>query len=240
MQEKARIMNTKDITPLFNERFGTSFTEEQIRGFCSREKLFGYRRVGRQLGSECVTEDGSVKVKVEMPDVWRRKHHIIWESLYGPIPQGYVVTFRDGNKTNLSPENLVLVTALSLFYANRQGTVMPVGAESLNKDGFVIVKVGPKCWKLKHYIVWESIHGPIPAGHNVLFADGNKHNFDPENLILVSYSERGKLVAMLSERVDADLTRTALQIIRVRQAVKSRRKNRTDGRGIAEGPKATP
>jgi hypothetical protein len=75
---------------------------------------------------------------------------------------------------------------------NRPQTWKPVGTETFRSSprshsSYWYVKVAePNKWKMKHILVWESIHGPRPAGHNVVFADGNRHNFDPLNLVLVS------------------------------------------------------
>lgn len=37
-------------------------------------------------------------------------HHYIWEQLIGEIPPGYVISFRDGDKFNCDPANLVIVS----------------------------------------------------------------------------------------------------------------------------------
>jgi hypothetical protein len=42
---------------------------------------------------------------------WRRKHRVIWEQANGrPVPSGYRVIFKDGNKKNFDPTNLELTT----------------------------------------------------------------------------------------------------------------------------------
>ena len=38
--------------------------------------------------------------------LWVLTHRLIWESIYGPIPKGHVVRFKDGNNLNLDIENL--------------------------------------------------------------------------------------------------------------------------------------
>lgn len=66
---------------------------------------------------------------------------------------------------------------------------LPVGSERVNK-GYTLLKVAePNVWIEKHRYIYEKIHGKIPNGYKVIFADKNKNNFSPENLILVSDSE---------------------------------------------------
>lgn len=62
------------------------------------------------VGSEIVRDDGYLQRKVAEPDVWRFSHHIVWEENFGPIPEGMVVTFLDGDRSNLDPANLFLIS----------------------------------------------------------------------------------------------------------------------------------
>lgn len=70
---------------------------------------------------------------------------------------------------------------------------VPVGTERICK-GYVLVKVAEEAtvaqskdnWKLKHVHIWEQANGrECPKDWMVLFADGNRSNFDPENLVAV-------------------------------------------------------
>lgn len=73
---------------------------------------------------------------------------------------------------------------------NKPVNYLPVGSERIAKDNIVQVKISdPNVWRSKHSVIWEKEHGPIPKGHVVIFADGNKRNFDPANLVCVSRSE---------------------------------------------------
>lgn len=66
----------------------------------------------------------------------------------------------------------------------------PIWSERINKDGYVKIKIEePNKWEYKNRYIYEQIHGKIPKGHKVIFADGNNRNFDLDNLVLVSKSE---------------------------------------------------
>jgi hypothetical protein len=70
----------------------------------------------------------------------------------------------------------------------------PVGAERVNVEGYIEIKTAePNIWNLKQRVIYERENGPIPAGHNVRFLDGNRLNCAPDNLILVSDSENAIL-----------------------------------------------
>ena len=107
-----------------------------------------------------------------------------------------------------------------------------VGYERVDKDGYVMVKVRDsevdgiqrnepghhnENYRFKHHIVWEQANGQsVPPGHIIVFADRDKTNFDPSNLVAVprpllavighggyAYHDRASLeAAMLAARLD--------------------------------------
>ena len=99
------------------------------------------------VGSEVVRYDGYVQVKVANPDVWKLKHRLLWEEVNGPIPEGKVLIFLDGDKTNCSIENLALATKRELLDLSKEGLRFE-NAEA-TRTGLNIVKVMAKVNKLK-------------------------------------------------------------------------------------------
>ena len=66
----------------------------------------------------------------------------------------------------------------------------PVGSERISKDGYIEVKVAePNKWRLKQRVVYEAAKGKIPEGCTIIFLDGNKRNFDIDNLRCITRSE---------------------------------------------------
>ncbi|TLS37758.1 HNH endonuclease signature motif containing protein [Pseudalkalibacillus caeni] len=101
----------------------------------------------------------------------------------------------------------------------------PVGTERVNGDGYVDIKIAdPNKWRTKHNLIWEKENGPVPKGHVVIFGDGNRYNFDLDNLILVSR----KQLAMLNKhnliQKDADLTRTGVMLADLYRKIGERKK----------------
>lgn len=71
-----------------------------------------------RVGTERISKDGYLEVKVAMPNKWEGKHRIIWREHYGEIPDGYVVIFKDQNIRNLNPENLMCISRQQLSILN--------------------------------------------------------------------------------------------------------------------------
>jgi hypothetical protein len=63
----------------------------------------------RPVGSERITKDGYVEIKIAEPRKWALKHRYIWEQANGEIPDGHIIIFRDNDRTNISLDNLMII-----------------------------------------------------------------------------------------------------------------------------------
>jgi hypothetical protein len=75
----------------------------------------------KPVGSERISVDGYIEMKIAEPRRWQQKHRVIWEAENGAVPKGYVVIFADGNKLNCSQDNLVLISRSQLSVINKVG-----------------------------------------------------------------------------------------------------------------------
>lgn len=82
----------------------------------------------KPLYSERISRDGSIEIKVPernpntgSPTRYRAKQRWLWEQRHGPIPEGMVVTFRDGDPMNCTIDNLMLASKAELLQLNRNG-----------------------------------------------------------------------------------------------------------------------
>ena len=75
----------------------------------------------KPIGYERLSKSGYIEVKVKMrptalPDGKRcndnfvPKHKLVWEAANGPVPDGCVITFKDGDKSNVALGNLACIT----------------------------------------------------------------------------------------------------------------------------------
>jgi len=136
------------------------------------------------VGTERITSAGFIQVKVANPNRWRMKHQVVWEKAYGPLPAGQRIEFIDGDRQNVRLENLRSAPRLS-----------QIGDERVGSKGLIEVKTTGKRWRLKHILVWEQAHGPLPKTHVLCFADGDRFNVRLDNL--VPFPKNGKVTAEL-------------------------------------------
>jgi len=134
-------------------------------------------------------------------------NHKLWNGLDGRIKPGHV-PFNKGKKapgTGHKPTQFKK--------GSRPANYMPVGSERVNGDGYVDVKIAdPNKWQLVHSLIWEAVNGPIPKGHVVLFGDGNRFNFNPENLLLVSRAQLARLNQNHLIKGETELTKSGIVI----------------------------
>ncbi|MDD4843198.1 MAG: HNH endonuclease signature motif containing protein [Anaerotignum sp.] len=75
----------------------------------------------KPVGSERVSKDGYIEIKVAEPKKWRLKHNVVWENVRGKVPRNHVVIFLDRNKLNVDIGNLKLISRGQLLLMNRNG-----------------------------------------------------------------------------------------------------------------------
>ena len=109
----------KELTMLFNQKFGTAWTEGQIARHCAHDLDLRAKQedkkcykpgASRPIGSERVGEKGFVEIKIA-ENKWVLKHRYMWEQYNNKkIPPNHYVIFMDGDRENFSKENLVCVS----------------------------------------------------------------------------------------------------------------------------------
>lgn len=74
--------------------------------------------------------------------------------------------------------------------AQEMGNKIPIGTEYVKPDGMVLVKVAPNKWKYKQRYIYEQYYNvELPKETMVIFLDGDRTNFDINNLMAVSTPE---------------------------------------------------
>lgn len=68
----------------------------------------------KPIGSERLTKDGYLQRKVTdtgyPPRDWRMVHVVLWEESNGPLPEGHILVFRNGNVTDIRLDNLECIS----------------------------------------------------------------------------------------------------------------------------------
>ena len=129
-----------------NARFGTHYTTAQVRNRYNTEDLHSEatgieetlertQREAAPIGSESIdSKRGKVLIKVRSGAAGKNfvpKHLYVWEQAHGPVPNGYDIHFKDGNKQNCALENLELISHRANCLLSRQSGIENAMKETL-------------------------------------------------------------------------------------------------------------
>lgn len=103
----------------------------------------------RPIGSERITIDGFIEIKTANPNKWRIKSHVIYEEYYQTkIPKGYKIVYLDGNRLNLDPSNLKMVSCAEELLMNANN--LRYDKKELTETGYLIAKIINKRGQIKN------------------------------------------------------------------------------------------
>ena len=218
-----------------NREFGTNYTRDQIKGQYVRRKLpfaNGHRHnlimtdemadylvtiIPGRSSADCARmlneKYGSSYTNAQIRG-WKKNHK---------TPSGYSTRFRPGEKSWITGKRFPGRTNDGCFLpGHRSANAVPIGTER-KSDGYTWVKIQDghknKNWMLKQRLIWEEHRGPIPDGYNVIFIDGNRDNFDIENLELVSQQELYYAGVRRGLTDDQELNRSIIAAARLDAAI---------------------
>lgn len=83
------------------------------------QKPVGHERVCKKDGYVLIKTD-QINPYTGFRGWYRHKHLVMWEQVNGPVPDGFVVSFIDGNKANIDLLNLELIDRNHLCRMNKQ------------------------------------------------------------------------------------------------------------------------
>lgn len=111
----------------------------------------------------------------------------------------------------------------------------PIGYERVDQDGYTWVKIAERptrqdCndnFRPKHHLAWEQANGkPIPDGFMIVFANHDKQDFSPENLVAVPKSTWAIIVRRQLQYHDAESLMACVMLAKLRNELGSAKKSR--------------
>lgn len=187
-----------EIRAAFLERFGVELNEAQIGNFKVRYCIKSGTHGGR------------------------------FEKGHAPANKG-----RTWDEMDIPEESRERMRATQFKRGGLPWDTLPVGAERVTKNGYIEVHVAQRRrerandqWVLKQRLIWERANGRrLGPGEVVLFADGDKLNFDPGNLVAVTQAENMGLQRIGRPYCDRATLMAALDVVRLDTAISKAEKH---------------
>jgi hypothetical protein len=235
----------KELVKLLNSTFDTQYSEGQIKSYKSNHSIKSGTIRGVKAGSPTKLFSENVRLFIsknhkgigpkEMCDLLNAKFGTNYtqkqiNAFYknNHINSGLTGHFNKGHvPTNAIKKGQRLSAPTEFKKGDKPHNWVPIGSERINGDGYTDIKVAEglkqKNWRGKHLIIYESVYGKIPAGHVIIFGDGDKTNFDIENLLLVTKAQLAVLNRKKLIQNNAELTRVSIKIADIYSSINKKR-----------------
>ena len=98
-----------------------------------------------------------------------------------------------------------------------------IGSTRIDTDGYIMIKIAePNKWQLLQRYVWEKENGrKLQKNECVIFLDGNKENFDSDNLMAIKRSELARVNQNHRVTNDKDLTKAGVYIEMIKERIRN-------------------
>lgn len=253
VREHVEGISNRDLARLVNAEFDTNFTEESMKSYIGNHKLYRKNKRGyRKVYSKTFPEEVAVFIREnyvgvgpkEMAAVLNEKfgssytkeqvktyynNHDLNSGLTGRYEKGNV-PYTKGKSWDeyMSPEAQQRSLRTAYKKGNVPENILPVGTITKTAEGAALIKVSMDGgqwdrWMPIHRKVWEDHHGPIPEGMMVIFKDGNKDNWEIDNLALITNGENAQLNTRGLRFDNPEKTEAGLLVAKMYQAARKRR-----------------
>lgn len=147
----------------------------------------------------------------------------IKENYYGLSNKKFVYLFNEKFNTNFSKGSILhqkykynLKPGKRFEYSPR--CIKPIGYERKNRNGYILIKVeNPDKWRLKHHVIFEKETGEkIKKRDKIIFIDGDKYNFDINNLCLLSSSENFIFNKEKFKNYNPEITKAGITLAKIK------------------------
>ncbi len=215
-------MRIPELTAAFNTRFGTDKSEVAIKSALTNHDYTCGRPTGGVTGTYLIfSREQAAFIEENYTSLSQGELTAAVNETFGTeftagqirsfvhnhgVKSGRTGRYENGHQSwNAGTKGLTHRNRTTFKKGNVPPNRKPVGTERIDsKDGYILVKINetdpytgfPTRYKLKHIVIWEQAHGPVPKGMAVIFRDGNKMNCVLENLALVTRAELLRLNQM--------------------------------------------
>lgn len=169
---------------------------------------------------------GDILTQEQLKSFLSRRHIIRFEN-HGRFEKGHI----PANKGKKMPAAVYEKSKHTMFKkGHTPSNHREVGSERLNVDGYIEIKVAePRRWQLKHRVIYENYHNvKLKSTDVVIFLDGNKQNFDIENLALIDCGINAIMNRGHMRFADAEITRTEVNIAKLKKAIAAAKRKLTN------------
>ena len=102
----------------------------------------------------------------------------------------------------------------------------PLYSEMISYDKgrkITYIKVGKNKWEKKHLFLYKKYNGIIPKNSSIIFLDGNKDNFEKDNLICITREQHRIMAGNNLYLNSKELNETSIMIAQLKEKQKTKK-----------------
>lgn len=235
---------TGELLELVNKRFGDLFNYKTLRAYKKNHGIQSGVKGGTASKGKCfvftpeieqfIKENAWGKPAAELTQLVNEKFKTDFNSTQisgykkrHNIKSGIDTKFKKGSISHNKGQKMSAYTYAkcsgTMFKkGNRPQNYKPVGTEVIeSKNHYIKIKIAdPNVWVLKHVYLWEQATGQkVPKDSIVTFLDGNKRNFDINNLACITKNENARLNNLGLRSEFAEITQANVNLVRLNNKI---------------------
>lgn len=182
LKENVYGVRHEELAKRFNERFGTNVNRYNIRNMLTRR---------------------GIKNGLNQSDLTKEMKQFVFDNYKGISNQELADKLNEKFGTNFNARKFMdfkWANGLKSGYQYKPWMDWEKEhlGETLRKDGYTYIKIH-KTWYPKQRYVYEQHYGELKKGDVILFKDGDKENFDIDNLIKVNKNILGRVACLMTD-----------------------------------------
>ena len=181
----------KELAELFNEKFGANLKMRQIRSALQKRRILNGMYHKSDMSDEMIDF------------IYENYKGITNQELANKLNAKFGTNYNGKKMQNFKYKRGLKAGIRCYGDLNKR---MPLFTETIDSRGYTFVKVGENNWVRKQRYLYEKYIGKIPKGHVVIFKDGNKQNFELDNLMLAEKRLLNQISALMTDDTEINET----------------------------------
>lgn len=212
------LMSYLEMAIYFSKKYNKSFKADSISHFARRNGIRKKIRVYKNRKSNPYRNEYSEDMLLFLKEnfIFFNK----WEDFSSAFNKKFKTNYSIGSISEICRKKYGYeMNNSGKFQKNNHALRVPVGTERRGSGGYICIKVSENAlkpgdssnWKSKSRVIYEERVGEIPKGSLIVHLNGDKDDFDIENLYCVDKKVMACLARERWHKKDRELTLTAIK-----------------------------
>ena len=225
IKRKYNKISSKELLDIINKKYNKNITIKQLRSWLSYNKIKSninenpHSRLFNNEEEKYILEIYKGRTTDEITDLFNKKFN-------RNIKVSQIKAYKSHNKLKSKVD-------FKFMAGKKPHNFKPIGSEFTTYDNGIkttYIKVGnPNTWEKKQKYLYKKYKGDVPKGASVIFLDGDRDNFELDNLYMLTKREKLMMCSTNSFFENKEMNKTSILVAKLRIKMKESKnvKNRS-------------